>query len=247
MNKRCCSFLCCLCLCFFLGTSSHADDHLSPSALPQNFLQAKRLLTSKVYNKAVDRKTFYCGCSYSRAGNIDASSCGYIPKSPDNKRSYRVEWEHIVPVSVIGQDRACWAKGDPECVSTEGKPYRGRKCCQKVDAEFRRIEADPYNIVPAIGELNADRQNFPYSEIPGEKREYGACDFEVDTKKKIAEPAASLRGFTGRTWLYMHRTYNVPVSAEDLKLYQAWANAYPPQQWEIIRNKRIYDAIYGQE
>lgn len=246
MNRNCCFLLCCLCLCLFLGTATNADDASFTHSMPKNFLQTKRLLANKVYNKAVNRKTFYCGCAYSRAGNIDASSCGYIPKSPDNKRSHRVEWEHIVPVSVIGQGRACWAKGDPECVSAEGKPYRGRKCCQKVDAEFRRIEADPYNIVPAIGALNADRQNFPYSEIPGEKREYGACDFEVDRKRKIVEPAVLLRGFIGRTWLYMHRTYSVPVPVEDLKLYQAWANLYPPEQWELDRKKRISKAT-GQE
>lgn len=243
MNKSIRIFLFLLCFCLLLDRPVVADDPSPTNAMPQNFLQAKRLLENKVYNKAADRKTFYCGCTYSRKGNIDASSCGYVPKSPDNLRSQRVEWEHIVPVSVIGQGRACWVDGHAECVNSKGKSYRGRKCCQKVDAEFRRIEADPYNIVPAIGELNADRQNFAYSEIPGEKREYGACDFEVDRKRKIVEPAIPLRGFIGRTWIYMHRVYNVPVSAEDLKLYQAWADLYPPQQWEISRIEKINKAI----
>lgn len=237
MNKRLGILLYVLCV---LSAGNVGADEASPAnAMPQSFLQAKRLLENKVYNKAEDRKTFYCGCSYSRKGNIDASSCGYIPKSPDNLRAHRVEWEHIVPVSVIGQGRACWIAGNPECVTATGKNYRGRKCCQKVDAEFRRIEADPYNIVPAIGELNADRQNFPYREIPEEKREYGACDFEIDTKKKAVEPAIALRGFIGRTWLYMHRTYNIPVAAEDLKLYQAWASLYPPTPWETAIHSRI--------
>lgn len=96
--------------------------------------------------------------------------------------------------------------------------------------------------MPEIGELNADRRDFPYRDIPGEKREYGACDFEVDTKLKEAEPAVPLRGFIGRTWLYMHDVHKVWISPEDLKVYQAWADAYPPQQWEQDRKKRIGSA-----
>ena len=37
----------------------------------------------------------------------------------------------------------------------------GRKACSK-DPIFNKMEADMHNLVPAIGELNADRSNFRY-------------------------------------------------------------------------------------
>lgn len=216
-------------------------------SLPQSFAQAKKLLTNKVYANDNERQTFYCGCNYSRAGKIDPLSCGYEPKRPGSARSERLEWEHIVPASYIGRGRACWETGVEECTNSKGKRYKGRRCCEKVDTQFRQITADLNNLVPEIGELNADRSDFPHGEIQGEKREYGACDFEVDTKLKEAEPAIPLRGFIGRTWLYMHNVYKVWIAPEDLKVYQAWADAYPPQKWEIERRKRIKGAISIEE
>lgn len=211
--------------------------------LPQSFTQAKKILTRQVYANDNERQTFYCGCDYSREGKIDPLSCGYVPRRAGSKRSQRLEWEHIVPASYIGKGRACWEKGDSECTTKNGKSYKGRKCCEKIDAQFRAIEADLNNLVPEIGELNADRRDFPYREIPGEERAYGACDFEVDTKLREAEPSIPLRGFIGRTWLYMHEAHGVFISDEDAKVYKAWADAFPPQQWEKDRQERIRQAV----
>ena len=97
--------------------------------------------------------------------------------------------------------------------------------------------------MPEIGELNADRRDFPYRDIPGAKREYGAWDFAVDTKLKEAEPAVPLRGFIGRVWLYMNETHGVPMTEDDRKIYTAWAKAYPPQQREVDRQRRIKETL----
>lgn len=214
-----------------------------PVALPQSFTQAKKLLKQGVYANDNDRVTFYCGCDYSKEGKIDPLSCGYTPKRPNSTRAKRLEWEHIVPAAYIGKGRMCWEQGAQECTTRSGKTYKGRKCCEKVDKQFREIEADLNNLVPEIGELNADRRDFPYREIPGEKREYGACDFEVDTKLKEAEPAVPLRGFIGRVWLYMNETHDVPITEEDRQIYTAWAKAYPPKEWEKERQKRIRQTL----
>ena len=209
------------------------------SSLPQSFTQAKKILSSQIYANDNERQTFYCGCSYSNTGQIDPISCGYVPRRSGSQRAARLEWEHIVPASYIGKGRVCWEQGHSECVSSSGKQYKGRRCCDKVDPEYRAISSDLNNLVPEIGELNADRRNFPYREIEGEQRLYGQCDFEVDAKLKEAEPAIPLRGFIGRTWLYMNRTHNVPLTDEDRKVYQIWADSYPPAEWEIKRRKQI--------
>lgn len=215
----------------------------SQISLPQSFTQAKKIMARHVYANDNERQTFYCGCNYSREGKIDPLSCGYTPRKAGSKRAERLEWEHIVPAAYIGKGRTCWEKGDQECKSSNGKSFKGRRCCKKVDAEFRAITADLNNLVPEIGEMNADRSNFPYREISGEARVYGSCDFEVDTKLKEAEPAVQLRGFIGRTWLYMHDAYNVFITDEDRRVYTAWARQYPPEQWEIERRERIRKAL----
>lgn len=216
-------------------------------SLPQSFTQAKKILSRQIYANDNERQTFYCGCNYSKDGRIDPLSCGYTPRKAGSMRAARLEWEHIVPSAYIGKGRACWEKGDPECKTSKGKSFKGRRCCQKVDANFRAIEADLHNLVPEIGELNADRSNFPYRNIPGETRLYGSCDFEVDTKLKEAEPAVPLRGFIGRTWLYMHEAHGVPITDDDKKVYKAWANRYPPQAWEKDRQARIKAAIQSKK
>lgn len=234
-------------LVLFPVLSSAAEVHKDTNTYPQSFTQAKKLLSRDVYGEDGDRQTFYCGCDYTREGKILPDSCGYVPRRAGSVRSKRLEWEHIVPASRIGRGRSCLEKGAPECKTGAGKPYKGRRCCEKVDGEFRRIEGDLHNLVPEIGELNADRRDFPYRDIPGKEREYGACDFAVDAKLKEADPAVSLRGFIGRTWLYMHKTYGIFMSDEDKEVYSAWAKEFPPQQWEIDRRQRIKRALRRQK
>lgn len=170
---------------------------------------------------------------------MDPLSCGYKPKRPGSKRSKRLEWEHVVPASFIGRNKACWKEGHAECVSRKGKAYKGRRCCNKVDKQFRKAAADLKNLVPSIGEINMDRSNFAHSEVEGEAREYGSCDFEVNRKLRTAEPAVHLRGFIGRTWIYMEAAHELDVPAEDKTVYRAWAEAYPVEQWELDRSNRI--------
>ena len=68
------------------------------------------------------------------------------------------------------------------------------------------MEADLYNLQPTIGEINQQRQNFKMSIIPGEKRNFGKCDFEV--QNKFVEPSPNIRGDIARTYFYMADTYS---------------------------------------
>ena len=219
-----------------------AEDFATPT-LPLSFSRAKTLLRRGVYDDPDERRTLYCGCDYSRDGMVDPLTCGYEAKRPGSTRSRRMEWEHIVPASVIGRGRSCWSEGHAECVTRSGSAYKGRRCCAKVDDIFRQANADLKNLAPAIGELNADRSNLPHGEVPDEPRVYGACDFEVSRKPPAAEPAIPLRGFIARTWIYMNHTYALGLSDNDMAIYYAWAQAYPAQQWETERNNRIERTI----
>lgn len=199
----------------------------------RNFSEAKRF-AAEVY---VDRKeTFYCGCGFDAKKRVDSTLCGYEPRK-NNKRSQRIEWEHIVPAHVLGQSRQCWR--EKVCTDSKGKAYKGRQCCEKVDPEFRAMVSDLHNLVPAVGELNGDRSNFSFSMIEGEARQYGACDFEVDRKLRKVEPRPEIRGDIARTYFYMHQTYGLPLSDKQRRLFEAWDKEDPVSEWEVQRNARI--------
>jgi len=207
----------------------------------ESFSKAKKIL-AKLYKQ--HQITFYCGCRYNKK-QVDHQSCGYKPKRPltkkgkINKRAHRIEWEHVVPAHAFGQSFKEWRKGDPKCVSKKGKSYKGRKCASKSSKEFRRMEADLYNLVPAIGEVNGNRSNYSMAMIPGEIRKYGECDVEISGRK--VEPTEGIRGNIARTYFYMDWAYpgRGIISKKNRKLFEAWSKSDPVDQWECERARLI--------
>lgn len=200
------------------------------------FGKAKAIARDKVYHDHT--LTFYCRCDYTprgaSGGTIDSSDCGYAPRKI-NKRSTRVEWEHVVPASRLAGARQCWTTGHPQCTK------KGRRCCEKtgVDDEARHMINDLHNLVPSVGELNADRSNHPYGIVDEEPRQYGSCNFEVGGSTKVAEPAEALRGNVARIWLYMDETYGLSLSNEEVVQFETWSQEDPVGDWELERDGRI--------
>ncbi|MBW2523463.1 MAG: endonuclease [Deltaproteobacteria bacterium] len=199
----------------------------------QSFNRAKRDLR-RIYEG--HETTFYCGCAYLDR-TVDHRSCGYVPRNP-GKRAQRVEWEHVVPAHAFGKSFVEWREGDPRCVS-KGKRFKGRDCARKVSTDFRYMEADMYNLVPVIGEVNQHRSNFSFAELEGEPRAYGACDFEVVGRK--VEPRAAIRGDIARIYLYMAAAYpgRGILSRKSRRFFEAWAADDPVDRWECERAERI--------
>jgi deoxyribonuclease-1 len=218
--------------------------------IPSSFSKAKKLASTQVYKD--HHQSFYCGCSFNDKKQVDQASCGYEPRTPitksgkENIRDNRIEWEHVLPASTMGKQLACWGgerKQFPQCVKSNGKLKSGRDCCQKVNLNFRNAHNDLVNLTPAIGEVNADRSNLPYSEIIGENRTYGQCDFEYDKVNKTVEPSSKIRDDIARIQLYLLNTYGSSLgfefSAIKLNILKQWAENDPVSVWEIERNKRI--------
>ena len=67
---------------------------------------------------------------------------------------------------------------------------------------FRYMEADLYNLQPSIGEVNQLRSHYSMAMIPGEPREFGRCDLEIEDRK--IEPRPDIRGDIARTYFYMN-------------------------------------------
>jgi len=212
---------------------------LSSQAFSQNtqitsFSKSKKLLLKLYKDNPV---TLYCGCSY-KDKKPNLSSCGYIPKK-NNKRANRIEWEHVVPAHAFGQSFSEWRRGHSKCVTKKGKKFKGRKCAGKMNKEYKRMQADMYNLYPAIGEVNGRRSNYSMAIIKGEKREFGKCDVEIESRK--VEPKESIRGEIARTYLYMDSVYpgRGIISKKNRKLFESWNKSDPVDEWECERAKRI--------
>lgn len=209
------------------------------------FSKSKKQMKQVYYD---NQFTFYCNCIYDYKKEkgrektvVYNDSCGYKPRK-NKKRGETIEWEHIMPAYRFASGMQCW--NEKICIDKNGKSYKGRKCCEKVDKKFRIMQADMYNLVPSVGELNGDRSNYSYGIIEGESRVYGECDFEVSGKK--AEPKEDIRGDIARTYFYMEETYNIELTNEERQLFIMWDKLDNISQWEKVRAERIKE-IQGNE
>ena len=192
-----------------------------------SFAKSKRLLGREIYTSHL--LAFYSGCRYRLVKKKFvpvASSCGFKYRKNKN-RSERIEWEHIVPAWHFGHQLRCWQNG-------------GRLHCRNSNEQFRQMEADMHNLVPAIGEINGDRSNYKFSMISGEKRVYGKpVNMEILSSDRRAEPPENVQGDIARTYFYMMDRYDMRISDQQKQLFIAWNNTNPVDRWESEKNQLI--------
>ncbi|QIF98281.1 endonuclease [Proteus terrae] len=199
---------------------------------PENFTKAKEIAKERIYydQNQKSQGTIYCGCDWEwvgkSGGRVNLASCGYKVRAQQT-RAERIEWEHIVPAWVFGHQRQCWQNG-------------GRTNCVKNDPVFGKIEADLHNLAPSIGEVNGDRSNFSFGQLPAQASyQYGQCRSRVDFASRTFEPRNEVKGLVARVYFYLHDRYNLSMSRQQQQLLMAWDNAYPPTAWEKERDNRI--------
>ena len=189
-----------------------------------SFVEAKKF--AKVMFGS-NRETLYCACKYNQFNEVDLASCNMQSAAPI-KRAHRVEWEHMMPAENFGRQFVCWR--EPVC-SHHGKPFKGRKCCEKSDPKFRQVEAELYNLWPAVGLVNQARSNYRYAVLDTISDFYG-CDFKVDRYLRKVEPADRAKGIVARANLFMADKYNIELSASQRQLFIAWSKQFPPSTRE---------------
>lgn len=196
----------------------------------QSFNKAKKMLERKVYPK--NRFTLYCNAVFTENKEVRQPSGFYATKHI--KRASRVEWEHVVPAENFGRTFTEWREGNSECVDRKGKPFKGRKCAEKTNTEYRHMQSDMYNLYPAIGAVNALRSNYNFAMLPAESSDFGSCDMRIENKK--AQPPERSRGAIARTYMYMDAVYpRYKMSNAQRKLMSAWDKQYPVSKWECQR------------
>ena len=200
-----------------------------------SFSKAKRLLEQKVYPE--HRTTLYCGASFDAKKNITLPAGFHTDKHV--KRSGRVEWEHVVPAENFGRTFPEWRDGNKKCITSKGKSFKGRKCAEKINKEYRLMQADMHNLFPAIGSVNAMRSNYNFQMLPAQKSDFGSCDFRIDSRK--AQPPEESRGRIARTYLYMDSTYSrYNMSKSQKQLMNAWDKMYPVSDSECQISNKIW-------
>lgn len=217
-------FLLTAALAFLLSTHALAEP-------PATFTAAKVVAKQKIFFDQAQGPAgeLYCGCKWEwmgkSGGRIDPASCGYETRKQQT-RADRIEWEHIVPAWVFGHQRQCWQNG-------------GREHCVADDPVFRAMEADLFNLYPAVGEVNGDRANFNYGMAQGVQPQYGRCTTRIDFQERAAEPRDEVKGLVARVTFYMFDRYGLNMSRQQQQLLMAWDKQQPVTAWERERDRRI--------
>lgn len=210
----------------------------------KTFNKAKKILAREVYNTPDKQITFYCNCPYTWK-QIDLKGCGYV--STSNKmleRANKVEWEHIVPAERFWRTFKQWDKWHPDCVDTKGEKIKWRKCVNKTSPEFNAMEADLFNLVPVVWEINGLRSNFEptekFSKFTNSKFWY--CDIEIYSKQKLFAPSEEIRGDIARVYMYMASAYpeHIVLSKQEKMQFDKWDKEDPitKEECEIYKIKK---------
>ncbi len=201
-----------------------------------SFEEAKEVALTRVYHD--HHLTFYCAQPFNAQKQVLPEE-GFSSRKFLN-RFHRIEWEHVVPAEHFGRHFPAWKKGSSACLNKRQKKfYKGRKCAEKVSRPFRLMQADLYNLYPAVGSVNAARSNLPFAELPEAlASDFGVCDFKITDEK--AQPPARARGAVARTHLYFDAAYELfQLSDKDRLLMMKWDAAHPVDAWECLRAARI--------
>lgn len=250
--RRLATLLACLLAALALLSCGDTDKERKAKQKPQeiaqprgntredSFQDAKRKLERLVYHD--HRTTLYCQASFDADGAVSLPP-GFTA-AKHKARASRIEWEHVVPAENFGRTFSEWRDGAPECQDKRG-PFKGRKCAERVSKEYRLMQADMYNLYPAIGAVNAMRSNFNYAMLPGTLNTFGSCAVKIEGNK--VEPPEHARGTIARSVKYMAWAYpRFEMSRQQEQLMDAWDRMHPVDQWECTRAKRI-EALQSNE
>ncbi len=230
-----------LALFFFLALSPASQGG---NKTIDSFYDAKKILTKDVYKKngPLSLKTIYCHFPFQGKKIMHVQGLKSAAKKL-GKRATRLEWEHIVPASLFGHHFKEWKEGHPSC-RRKKKSFKGRKCASKASDEFKKMEADMYNLYPSIGEVNKKRSNFPMTEFSSDqkkrhKKKFLNCNITIEDNQ--IEPTDSIKGIIARTYLYMDSTYHhlKLLSQKEKDLFKKWHLAFPVTEEECTRGKII--------
>ena len=163
------------------------------------------MLERKVYFD--HRVTLYCGYAFDKQKNVSLPA-GFV--APSTRARGPRQWGARRARRELRSRLQGVARRDGRCTNERGPLFKGRRCAEKMSAEYRLMQADMYNLFPAVGAVNAIRSNYNYELLPGVPNTFGTCEMKIDGRR--AEPPERSRGEIARAMLYMEGAY-APSSA----------------------------------
>lgn len=126
----------------------------------------------------------------------------------------KILWRHLVNETVMGEGMACMQK--KLCLSSfSGRYFKGPMCCRKSSPKFSKMSADMHNIIPTV--LKEAKSN-------------------LLSVNKITQ-----KGRIARIVLYMHETYGLSFTSNQIQRYKQWHFKYPVSSFERALNRQIFE------
>jgi deoxyribonuclease-1 len=205
---------------------------LSGPAAAESWNQTKNAADDIIHRG--DRTEFYCGCEYLSHGDSDGSgditsvvTCGYVAPQSHRRRAVVLEWEHVVPASLMpARQFPCWAG-----------PGGSRQNCERNDIRAQAMIFELHNLVPSLGQVNALRGDDRYADLPDDTSDFGACP--IEDSRGLFEPPDCKKGDVARIWLYMSLQHGVDVSEAERNMFLQWTHDDPVSRWEKRREARV--------
>lgn len=215
-------------LLLFLATALFGGGYQRPD----NRTQAIKLIKKIHFDY---KKTWLNGCDY----RYDLQSC--MDKTMVDtstcivrEKNQTMQWIQVVPASFYGRDRACM--NEEVCTSKyTGKPYKGERCCRQSDAEYRKMEADLFNLIPVVSAIADRRKEQIFMNV--KKPEYIIGKVKMD-ENSIAPPD-SIKGDIARVYLYMSQRYGLKLSLEEKEVFYYWHKLDPVDERECAIGRTI--------
>lgn len=208
----------------------------------QSFSKAKKMLERQVYNE-VPRVTIYCLADFN--SNKKITDHNGFTSTKHIKRQAKIEWEHVVPAENFGRNFSEWREGNSACINSKGKSFKGRRCAEKLNIPYRYMQADMYNLYPAIGAVNALRSNYNFaSQVTADKNQFGSCPIKINNR--TTQPPNYAKGQIARAYLYMEAAYPSYNIGRQKRELQAWNKQYPVTVTECRRTQLI-ESLQGNE
>ena len=206
---------------------------------PDNRSQVKNLLKMMDLDYKIAPLT---GCSY----NYDITSC--MDKTIVDTRlcnvsevNQTIKWIQVVPDWFFGRHMDCMNKDICTNVFTKEK-FGSPMCCRRVNPKYKMMEADLFNLIPAISKVASKRESRLFFDVVKPEFSVGNLKFDDD----FIEPRDEVKGDIARVYLYMDARYDLNLSKQQKETYFRWHALDPVDRHECSVAKIILKVQGGE-
>jgi len=187
---------------------------------PDNRSQVKNLLKMIDLDYKTARLT---GCKYT----YDTTSCMDktivdITTCDVKEANQSIKWIQVVPDIFFGRNMACMNEDVCTNVFTK-KKFGSPMCCRRVNAKYKQMEADLFNLIPVLSEVAEKRGRRLFSDVVKPDFTIGSLRFDATSM----EPRDEIKGDMARVYLYMDERYDLTLSEQQKETFLRWHRLDP--------------------